>query len=263
MDDRKIVGWDEVAWISLSPGVVHLRGFFEVAGCVVVIVRLDIEALYIADAVAEIEGLASLFGGGDNFSQVVVASAERSMSHSEIGIEFDGPFQRRDGSGVISAATHDLSSGAERLESFERRGCRLRDGCVEFLDGAEGFAEFLAQVGGGAVERFEDLGFSFGADLLLRDDVAGGAIHGFDADDVFVVEAGDGAFDNGGALGALADFAGDFGSEMSVSRLAHQAERLLDALFGDDAQEGRLFELDGESLFESVVEDGVTGGVGE
>ena len=118
-------------------------------------------------------------------------------------------------------------------------------------------------IGGGPVECLQDVGFSFGTHLLLREDVSVRAIHGFDADDIFVVEAGDGAFEDGGALCALADFAGDFGSEMSVSRLAHQAERLLDALFGDDAQEGRLFELDGESLFESVVEDGVTGGVGE
>ncbi len=62
---------------------------------------------------------------------------------------------------------------------------------------------------------------------------------------------------------ALADFAGDFGSEMRVSGLAHEAEGLLDALFGNDAEERGLFELDGESLFEGVVEDGVAGGVGE
>ena len=33
---------------------------------------------------------------------------------------------------------------------------------VEFLDGAEGFAEFLAKVGGGFVERLEDLFFAGG-----------------------------------------------------------------------------------------------------
>ncbi len=131
------------------------------------------------------------------------------------------------------------------------------------MDGTQRFTQFLTKVHSRTIERLQDFCLSFRAYLLLRNDISVRAIHGFDADNVFVVEAGDRAFEDGGALGALADFAGDFGSEVGVDRLTHQAECLLDALFGDDAEEGRLFELDGESLLKGVVEDGVAGGVGE
>ena len=239
------------------------RTFRGIATCILVIVRFDVEAFDIADTIAEFEGYFGLFGSGGKLLQVVITRAECSMSHGEIGIEFDGLLQWRYGSGVVSAAEHDFASSAVGLKSVERGGCGAIDGRVEFLDGAEGFAEFLTEVDGGVVEGLEDFCFAFGADLLLGEDVAVGAVHGFEADDVGVVEAGDGAFEDGGALRAQADFAGNFGSDVCVGGLAHEAESLLDALFGDDAEEGRLFELDGEGLFESVVEDGVAGGVGE
>ena len=89
------------------------------------------------------------------------------------------------------------------------------------------------------------------------------AVHGFQADDVLRAQAGDGAFDGGGAGGALADVASEIVSEAGVFWLRHEGERLRDALVGEQVQERGLFQLRREALAKRAIEDGVAGGVDE
>ena len=48
-----------------------------------------------------------------------------------------------------------------------------------------------------------------------------------------------------------------------IVRLAHQLQGLAHALIGNEAEERRLLELDGQALAQGVVKNGVTGFVGE
>jgi hypothetical protein len=73
----------------------------------------------------------------------------------------------------------------------------------------------------------------------------------------------DRAIEDGRAAGSLANLACDIESELSAGLLAHHGQGLLDALIGDEAQEWRLFELDGETLAEGAVEDRIAGRVCE
>ena len=76
------------------------------------------------------------------------------------------------------------------------------------------------------------------------------AIHGVDADDVLRAEAGDGAFDGGGASGALADLAGEFAREAGVFGLSHQSERLRDFLIGEEIEEREIVRVGRRGLGE-------------
>ena len=60
---------------------------------------------------------------------------------------------------------------------------------------------------------------------------------------VLASEACNRAFQDGGACGSLADFLSELRSQPRIRRPAHQTQRLLDPLVGDQAEERRLFEL--------------------
>ena len=50
---------------------------------------------------------------------------------------------------------------------------------------------------------------------------------------------------------------------MRIGGLTHHSQYLPDTLLRDKVEEGRLFELDGQSLTERAVEDRIASGVGE
>ena len=56
---------------------------------------------------------------------------------------------------------------------------------------------------------------------------------------------------------------GYFRSDTSAGLAAHEAQGLAYLAIGKNVDEGRLSELNGESLFEGIVEDGVSGFVVE
>lgn len=131
------------------------------------------------------------------------------------------------------------------------------------LNAGERFPELLAEIGGGFVERLQDLLFASGFDLLAGDRVAGLRVAGFECDHVIVSEAGDGAGDDGLCVGALRDFAGEIFGDAIVWLLAHEFQGGLRFGFGEQIQIRRLLELDGEGLLERAIKDGIAGGVDE
>src|ERR1700739_1538133 len=78
-----------------------------------------------------------------------------------------------------------------------------------------------------------------------------------------VAESRDGTLQHGGAGGALTDFARELRSQTRIGRLAHHAQRLLDAVLWNKAQEWRLFKLHGQTLPQCAVENGIAGGICE
>ncbi len=131
------------------------------------------------------------------------------------------------------------------------------------LNAGEGFAEFLAEIGGGFVEGLQHLFFARSFDLLAGEGVAGLGVVGFQSDDVIVAEAGDGAGDDGFGVFAEGNFAGQVFGDALIGLAAHEAESVLNFGFGEQVEVGRLLELNGKGLLQSAVENGVAGGIDE
>src|SRR5262249_55329913 len=95
------------------------------------------------------------------------------------------------------------------------------------------------------------------------DRFAGGTVHNPENQVVLRADLRNGALQYCGAVGAVADFTGELGSQAGVGRLLHHAKRLLNLLVGDEVQEGRLVGLNGEAFAQCAVENYVAGGVSE
>ena len=116
---------------------------------------------------------------------------------------------------------------------------------------------------GGVAQRFQNLFFAFGFDLLVAERIAGNAIYSLQSDGIVASKSSDRAQQHGFAGGALADLPGDVFGEMCVGGFAHEAKLLIHFCIGKNVEEWRLFQVSGKGLFERAVEDGVSGGVGE
>ena len=71
------------------------------------------------------------------------------------------------------------------------------------------------------------------------------AINGSEADDVLIAKVGDGALNERSARCAFANLTRQFVGEPRIGGLADETESLHNLMFGNDPQEGRLFELRG------------------
>ena len=69
--------------------------------------------------------------------------------------------------------------------------------------------------------------------------------------------------EDGGAPRPLAEFPRNLRCEFCIRLLAHQLQGLLDLLVGDNAEEGRLFQLHGKPLPQRAVKNRVAGRVRE
>src|ERR1700730_2562860 len=76
-------------------------------------------------------------------------------------------------------------------------------------------------------------------------------------------QAGDGAFDGGGAGRALTDLARELLREPGVLGPRHKLQGLRNTCVGKQVEERRLLELGGEPLAERAVKNRVAGGVSE
>src|SRR5215216_1611980 len=121
----------------------------------------------------------------------------------------------------------------------------------------------LAHLGRGPAQRLEHLLFTLGFNLPARDRLAALAVDRLQRDDVIASEAGDRADEQRLDPAPLADLAPDLTSDLLILRPLHQSERLSRALFGEDVQEGRLLELNRQTLFECPVKDLIAGRVDE
>ncbi len=99
--------------------------------------------------------------------------------------------------------------------------------------------------------------------LFLCEYVSVQAIYSFEADDVLTAKIGDGAANIGLAVGALAKFTGDLGSQLCVNRTGHHFERARNLIVGEHIQEGGLPQRHSQGLLQRVIEDGVTRAVGK
>src|SRR4029077_16813148 len=128
---------------------------------------------------------------------------------------------------------------------------------------AERFAELGAKVGGRGIEGLEYGFFALGLGLALSERFTGAAAYGFEPEHKGIAEAGDRAFDDRGALRALAKLVGQLAGQPGIGFLVHEAEGLLDEVLGNAFEERRLFPLHDHGLLEGFVENGIASGVSE
>lgn len=153
---------------------------------------------------------------------------------------------------------------AVALEGLEGGRGELRNRDGEFLNGSERFAEFFAKAGGGLIESIQDIGAAGSARLAGDDALAGGAIDGLQIDEeVFVIEGRDAARKHRFAADALAKIASGVSRELVLGRAAHHAESGSHFAVGNNVEAGRLIEVEGEGLPESVIEERIAGFVVE
>ena len=131
------------------------------------------------------------------------------------------------------------------------------------LDRGKRFADPGSEFTGNLTQGIQDVFFSCRLHLLLIEDVSGAAVLCAQPQYVLASETGNRAIQDGGASGSLADFPGDLRSQPRIRRLAHQTQRLLDTLVGDQAEERRLFQLYRQPLAKRSVKHRVAGRVRE
>src|ERR1019366_6047866 len=175
----------------------------------------------------------------------------------EIWVELNGSLVERNGLGWPLLPS-DPDTHAEGLEGVQRGGGGF-DGDIELRHGGEGFSELGTHGGGDLIEGLEDALLAGGFALLLGEDVAGVAVDGFETDDVLRAKAGDGPLEQGFGSGAETDFAGNVGGDFVARLAAHELHGFADAVVREDVEEWRLSEVDGQSLLERIIEDGLSG----
>src|SRR5262249_32669022 len=102
-------------------------------------------------------------------------------------------------------------------------------------------------------QSVQDVFFSHRLRLFLTQHVSGATAPCAQPQYVLASKFCNRAIQGGGASGSLADFLSEGGSQRRIRWLAHQTQRLLDALLGDQAEKRRLFELYCQALAKSSV----------
>jgi hypothetical protein len=99
--------------------------------------------------------------------------------------------------------------------------------------------------------------------LFFGQDVSTAAVFCAQPQHILTSEARNRTFYDGGAPGSRADFLGCLQVDTRIGWPVHHPERLLHALFGDDAPEGRLLKLHRQALAKRAVKHRVAGRIGE
>ena len=165
--------------------------------------------------------------------------------------------------GVQSLGERRLLSGAVRLERLEGWRASFLERTIVLLDGGQRFADPGSEGAGGATQGVEDVLLARRLHLFLGQDVAAAAALGAQSQHVLRAEAGDRALEHRAAAEAFAGLAGHRAGQWGVGGMAHQPQRLADALVRDEAEKGRLLQLHCQALSQGVVEHRVAGGVHE
>jgi hypothetical protein len=127
------LGCGIVARISLHPSQETLIGFFQLTGHKAEVASLDVVALALTHAIAQLVGLRVIFRRQARLVEVEISRAQRGVGAGEVSIEFDRKpvVWKRIGTALGALGSSGLRKG---LQSFQRGGSRLLQRLIEFLD---------------------------------------------------------------------------------------------------------------------------------
>ena len=120
-----------------------------------------------------------------------------------------------------------------------------------------------AKGAGHSTERADHVLFAGDLRLLRVEELSRPAIGSPQSQDILTANTGNRSVKNRCATASLTDLQRDLRGQFRIGRLAHQRERLANALIGKHAQERRLLKLDGQALPEGVVEHRIARRIGE
>src|SRR5581483_291156 len=123
------------------------------------------------------------------------------------------------------------------------------------LDHGQRFANLGSKLSSDLTERVEDVFLPGRRDLLLIQNASRTAVLDAQPQHKLAPNPADGAFQNGGAAGSLADLLRDFRSQLRIFLLAHQGQRLLYPRVRKQTEERRLLKLYRQPLTQRVVKD--------
>src|SRR6202041_3559130 len=189
--------------------------------------RLDVELFALAGAIAETISLANDLSPLRIAAEVGGCDSQRGPRHGEVRVQFHRFLQVRNRRVVLHFLMLIVAQ-TEGLQRLQRRCGGFVQWLGELLHRGQGLAHFLAEVGGGLIQRLEHLLLAVNLHLFACQCVPGRAIQGGQRDDVVIAEAGNGASQHGFDALALADFAGNFVGEALIPGPAHEAQSLAD-----------------------------------
>ena len=242
---------------KFAPTLTGLVRLFQVSRYERLVAGSDPELLPVTGAIPQLPGFAGALRCEVSLANRVVHSPQPSVSHREFGVDFDSSPQKGQSSGGTPGGVK-LAARGIGFQSFERRCGSLFERSVVLFDRGERFADSGSEFAGNLAQGVQDIFFPGCLPLLFVEDVSGAAVLGAQSQYVLAPKRCNRALQDGGTSGPLADLPSVLRSQPSIRRLAHQTQRLLDALPGDEAQERRLFELYRQSLAKRAVKHGVT-----
>src|SRR5208283_1519795 len=131
------------------------------------------------------------------------------------------------------------------------------------LDRGKRFTDAGPEFTGNLTEGIQYIFFSRSLYLFLSKNVSSAAVLGAQPQHVLAPETRNRTIEHGRAAGPLADFPGDLWGKSRIGWLAHETQCLLDALVRNEAEEGRLFQLDCQTPTKRLVKHRVAGRVDE
>src|SRR5438874_1797647 len=122
------------------------------------------------------------------------------MRHGEVGVEFYGAPEEGNSCTIASLSPRDICRGIG-LQGLQRRRRNLVKGNVESPDRIQRLTQRLPHFGSFLAQHVQYFFLGCSLDLLLREYLAGIAVHRLQSNHVLSAEAGDGARQHGLAAG--------------------------------------------------------------
>src|SRR5256884_646212 len=175
------------------------------------------------------------------------------MRHGEVGVEFYGAPEEGNSCTIASLSPRDICRGIG-LQGLQRRRRNLVKGNVESPDRIQRLTQRLPHFGSFLAQHLQYFFLGCSLDLLLREYLAGIAVHRLQSNHVLSAEAGDGARQHGLAAAANANLSRHLRREPVPWSASHQLQGLAHHLVRQEVEERRLGKLCGETLLQGVVE---------
>src|SRR5271170_6427286 len=88
------------ARIRLIPGLKRLVGLFEISRHLALEYEVDKKLLPVADSIPQLPGFGGAFSRQHRLPNITISQAQIRICHRELGIDFDGTAEKRDGGGA-------------------------------------------------------------------------------------------------------------------------------------------------------------------
>ncbi len=261
-NQAQVVVRNRIARIGLLPHLIDRLLAAIRVGQDLAVPRVDVQAFDLADPVPPRVCLVGVACDLLESAEVPERSGDPRVGHGEVRIDFDGAEEQRHGISVAVPAA-GFVSGVVGLQRFKRSGCRLLDWGVESLQHGERLAEFSTQTRGGLIQGSQYLLPRCRFRLFTGDRLAGAAVRRRQSNHVIGSKRRDASVDRRGGTDPLTEFPRHLAGNAIVRRSRHQRQRPANPIRGNDAEEGRLLELDDHRLLQGAVEERVAGRIDE